>query len=224
LSNRPRAVVLSNDEPDSSYGATRLARAFEERFDTELVNPLRGFGDPLTWLERVRAGALVLSGSDRTVLSELPWMIEEEEVLRSAVAAGVPTFAVCFGHQLLAKALGSSIVTMEKRVGLFEVTPVGADRLFEGLEGGAVVPEQHTDQVAELPRGFELIATSDYCRVQAMRHESLPVYGVQFHPCYDEGVFDEDETWGDLNFEGPFEHDGARILANAVESMFASLG
>ena len=81
-----------------------------------------------------------------------------------------------------------------------------------------------SDQVVEVPGGFGLIATSDYCRVQAMQHESLPIYGVQFHPCYDEGVLEEDEAWERLGLAGPFEHDGALILGNAVRLMAHALG
>lgn len=216
MSSRRRAVVISNDEPDSSYGAHRLSLAFEESFDTELFVPLGGFGAPRVWLKRVRADVLVVSGSDRSVLTELPWMREEEAVLRAAVELGTPTLAVCFGHQLLAKAMGARIVTRKKRVGLSEVEPVGRDPVFAGVDGHALVPEQHSDQVEHVPDGFVLTATSDYCRVQAMRHEESPVYGVQFHPCYDDEVFDVDEAWIGLDVPRPLSHDGPLILANTV--------
>ncbi len=214
--------MVSNDEPDSSYGAARLAARFEARFETELVNPLEGFGDPARWIRRVGADALVLSGSDRSVLSELPWMLEEEEVLRNAVEGGVPTLAVCFGHQLLAKAFGAQIVTLPKRIGLFEVRPTVPDRMFAGLGETAVVPEQHSDQVSGLPDEFIVTATSSYCPVQAMRHRTRPVYGVQFHPCYDDGVFEADEAWMALDVPRPLSHDGGLLLGNIV-ALFAEL-
>ncbi len=223
MSSRRRAIVISNDEPDSSYGAGKLSVAFDERFETEQVNPLRGFGEPSSWLSRSRCDALVLSGSDRSVLSGLPWMLEEEEVLRSAVATGVPTLAVCFGHQLLAKALGAPLVTRPKRTGLFEIDLVGNDPVFAGIDKRALVPEQHSEQVADVPAGFRVVATSVYCPVQAMRHESLPIYGVQFHPCYDESVFDADEEWEGLDVPRPLEHDGALILRNAVRLLAEAL-
>ncbi len=222
MSRLPRTVVVSNDEPDSSYGAESLARHFGARFDTELVSPVDGFGGGSSWIRRVGADALVLSGSDRSVLSELPWMLEEEEVLRRAVEAGVPTLAVCFGHQLLAKAFGAKIGTFEKRIGLFEVRATVADRLFEGVGETAVVPEQHSDHVSSVPDGFVVAATSSYCPVQAMRHEVVPVYGVQFHPCYDDDVFDVDEAWAALDVPRPLSHDGGLILRNVV-ALFAEI-
>ena len=216
MSKLPMAVVVSNDEPDSSYGAERLAAAFGSLFETRLFDPRGGFGDPDEWLHQLGADALVLSGSDRSVLSELPWMVEEEAVLRAAVARGLPALAICFGHQLLAKALGAPIASRRKMIGLFEVETVANDPLFSGVPSPAVVPEQHSDHVTSLPEGFVLVATSDYCRVQAMRHARAPVYGLQFHPCYDDAVFDADEAWAALDIERPLRHDGGTILGNAV--------
>lgn len=220
MSSTRLAVVLSNDEPDSDYGARRLATSFGVLFRTELVNALDGFERPASWLEERGADVLVLSGSDRSVTDGSHWMLEEEEVLRAAVAGGVPTLAICFGHQLLAKAFGSEIIRRDKQIGLSEVTPVGSDEVFRGLGERIVVPQQHADQVADLPDDFELIATSDYCHVQAFRHRSSPVYGMQFHPCYDATVFDVDEVWANLGGRESFVHDGPAVLKNVV-GMFA---
>jgi GMP synthase-like glutamine amidotransferase len=212
---RPLAIVLSNDEPDSSYGARRLASAFAGRFKTEIVNPLEGLPGGRGWIARRGADALVLSGSDRSTTESTPWMIEEEEVLRAAVDLRLPTLAVCFGHQLLGKALGVTVSTREKRVGLIEIASLG-DAAFAGLGRTIVVPEQHSDQITDVPEGFEIVATSDYCRVQAMRHVSGAIYGVQFHPCYDDEVLSIDEAWATAGLVGPFRHDGAVILRNLV--------
>jgi len=216
VSRRPRAVVLSNDAPDSDYGARHLAAAFEAAFETEIVEPQGGLGDPGAWLASHRADALVLSGSERSVTDRLSWMTEEADLLVTAVALRVPTFAVCFGHQLLGQAFGAGIVRDTKRIGLHDVVPLLGDPLFAGLSGRATVPEQHQDRLDRVPDGFELVATSDYCRVQAIRHAEIPIYGVQFHPCYGDDVFDADDAWEETGLRGRFTHDGARILANAV--------
>lgn len=216
-------VVINNDHPDSDYGATHLAAAFADSFESEIVNPLEGFPHADDWVRGGAADALVLSGSDRSITEALPWMLQEEALLRSAVAARVPLLAICFGHQLLGEAFGAEIVTGEKRVGLFEVEVVRGDPAFDGVGGTATVPEQHADQLSEVPVGFDLIATSDYCAVQAMRHADAPAYGMQFHPCYGESVFGVDEAWAALpHLRGRFRHDGARILAN-VAGVFAEI-
>jgi len=213
---RPRAIVINNDDPESDYGACHLAAAMAPRFETAVVSPVGGFADGRAWVERHGADALILSGSDRSVGEDLPWMREEEELLRFAVVRGLPVLAICFGHQLLARAFGAAIVSARKRVGLFEIEPTIDDPVFEGADRRLVVPEQHADQVAEVPPGFVLLATSEYCRVQAMRHRERLVYGFQFHPCYEADVFDVDEEWGALAFSGAFVHDGSLILANVA--------
>jgi GMP synthase-like glutamine amidotransferase len=215
LSRRPRAVVINNDDPASDYGARHLAAAFEPAFETAIQSPIGGLADPRRWLDEQRADALVLSGSERSVTEDLPWMREEAELLRSAVDRGTPILAICFGHQLLARAFGGPIVTGEKHIGLFEIEPIGADPVFAGAGERLVVPQQHADQVGAVPVDFELIATSGYCPIQAIRLAGTFVYGMQFHPCYEADVFGADEEWGELGFEGPFVHDGALVLGNA---------
>lgn len=223
MSKRPRVIVINNDDPASEYGADHLAAAFAGSFDAEIVSPLGGFPDAERWTAGREAGALVLSGSDRSIKEALPWMLEEEALLRGAVEARVPVLAICFGHQLLGEAFGSRIVTSDKRIGLFEVAVVGNDPAFDGVGDMAIVPEQHSDQLSDVPDGFDLIASSDYCPVQAIRHASAPAYGMQFHPCYEESVFEADEAWESLvDLRDRFHHDGARILSN-VARIFAEL-
>jgi len=216
-------IVINNDDPASDYGARHLAGAFGGAFDAEIVSPLHGFSLTGDWVRGRAADALVLSGSDRSIKEALPWMLEEEELLRNAVDARVPVLGICFGHQLLGEAFGAGIVTREKRIGLFEVAVVGGDATFDGIGDVATVPEQHADQLAGIPEGFALIATSDYCPVQAVRHTTAPAYGMQFHPCYEESVFEADEEWEALpHLRGRFRHDGARILSN-VARVFAEV-
>ncbi|MBM3307219.1 MAG: gamma-glutamyl-gamma-aminobutyrate hydrolase family protein [Candidatus Eisenbacteria bacterium] len=224
MSRRPRLVVLSNDAPDSSYGARRLAGAFGTAFDATIVEPQGGLGAPRAWLAARGADALVLSGSERSVTARLPWMEEEGALLVEAVARRLPVLAVCFGHQLLGRAFGAEVVREAKRIGLYHIELVGGDPLFAGLGHRALVPEQHGDQLERVPHGFDLIATSDYCGVQAIRRAGLPVYGVQFHPCYGDDVFDADDAWEATGLRGRFAHDGADILANAARIFRAWIG
>ena len=52
--------------------------------------------------------ALIITGSAANVPDQEPWMVVAQEWLRVAVPTGVPTFGVCFGHQLLAQPLGAA--------------------------------------------------------------------------------------------------------------------
>jgi GMP synthase (glutamine-hydrolysing) len=215
VSIRPTLVVLSNDEPDSRYGALHLAASFQHHFDTAIVDPTRGLGEACAWLASSRADALVLSGSDRSVLDPLPWIREEQEVVREAARRGVPVLGVCFGHQLIAGAFGATIVRKPKRVGIFTVDVVRADPILGSVGSTLRAPEQHGEHVACVPDGFDVLARSAECDIEAMRHRDAPLYGVQFHPCYEGDVVDEDEAWSGFD-EARFVHDGAELLARAA--------
>jgi GMP synthase (glutamine-hydrolysing) len=56
------------------------------------------------------------------------------------------------------------------------------DDLFKGLPDTLVAWESHNDEVTELPPDFIALAHSDNCQVQAMRHKTKPLFGLQFHP------------------------------------------
>jgi GMP synthase (glutamine-hydrolysing) len=66
--------------------------------------------------------------------------------------------------------------------GFYPIRIVQADPLFDGLPDPFIVRESHTCEVKTLPPGFDLLATNDNCRVQAMKHRDRPLYGTQFHP------------------------------------------
>lgn len=85
-----------------------------------------------------------------------------------------------------------------KETGFHHIRIVKDDPLFAGFKGECVCLESHYCEVKELPRGFELLASTDECRVQAYRHTKKSLYGVQFHP---EGYTD------------PYP-DGKRVLEN----------
>lgn len=82
--------------------------------------------------------------------------------------------------------------------GFYPVTRLKTDPLFRALPKKMIMRESHRCEVKKLPKGYELIATSDTCRVEAMRHKTRPIYGTQFHP----------ET-----YEEPFLH-GRTLLEN----------
>src|SRR6266508_2312225 len=61
-------------------------------------------------------------------------------------------------------------------------TEARTERLFAGIDSPAYFFEAHSCEVKALPSEFEILASTDACRVQAMRHRMRRLYGVQFHP------------------------------------------
>ncbi len=141
----------------------------------------------LPWERLRRADAIVIGGSgDHSVTEDYPFMPWLEDVVRKAVDSRKPLFGICWGHHMLARALGGRVITdpESEEVGTFpvELTPRGGkDPLFDGLPDRFPANLVHHDCVALPPPGFHELAYSDTCRFQAMRLDGLPVYGTQFH-------------------------------------------
>ena len=56
------------------------------------------------------------------------------------------------------------------------------DDILRGLGPRTTVWASHADEVAILPEGFAHLARSEVCEIEAMRHPTKPIYGVQWHP------------------------------------------
>jgi GMP synthase (glutamine-hydrolysing) len=98
---------------------------------------------------------------------------------------GVPVLGICYGMHLMTQALGGRVEGSRKReFGRTLVTAQGRDPIWGDAAKGArqTVWMSHGDRTAQLPREFVILASSGNCPVAAMRHHSLPLYGLQFHP------------------------------------------
>ena len=95
----------------------------------------------------------------------------------------LPILGVCLGHQLLAEVYGGK-VGKGKIGGYSEVLVkiVEDDELFEGIPKQIKVWASHMDEVKKMPGEFKLLAKSDICNVESMRHKRKVIYGVQWHP------------------------------------------
>jgi GMP synthase (glutamine-hydrolysing) len=103
-----------------------------------------------------------------------------DEYLDSAV---YPILGICVGHQYLAKYFGSVVGAAEiPEYGRTKISVQNANELFENLPTEFYVWESHNDEVKKVPSSFEILASSEYCSVQAIKYLKKPFYGVQFHP------------------------------------------
>ncbi len=135
------------------------------------------------WPDVHAYAGVVVTGSSASVTERAPWMLDTERWLRDAVEAGAAVLGICFGHQLLAQALGGEVQKNPRgrEIGSVELTVAADDLLFEGLPPRFVVNATHLDTVAALPPGARSVATTAL-ESHAVLSFAPRVRGVQFHP------------------------------------------
>ncbi len=204
----------------ADYCFRRMSGYFENGYRIErLEAPLGVFpGKPLEWATRINAAGMVIGGSQYSPLDTEPWMPGLAEFLKEIAPSGIPVLGICFGLEALAVSLGGELGRRgELTVALREVRIIERDALFAGLCAVTRQPVAHEVMVKSVPEGFRITAVSDDCPVQAMRHETLPVYGVQFHPEMDRDIKIYDSDWIGLD-DASFERsEGPAVMRNFVE-------
>ena len=148
-------------------------------------------GEPLPSTAREHDGVIV-TGSQRSVTEHADWMRRTGAWLLDAAEQGVPVLGVCFGHQLLASALGASVRRSPRGRELGTVTcsltEAGrSDPLFAGVPATFDVQATHEDEVVDPPPALELLAGNAHSAVQAFR-AGRTIRAVQFHPEIDPAV------------------------------------
>ena len=96
---------------------------------------------------------------------------------------GIPVLGICYGMQLACQALGGSVKGADHReYGRAALNVTNADALLRGYPAESTVWMSHGDQVQAGAGGFVTLAETDTCPLAAVKHESRPVFGLQFHP------------------------------------------
>jgi len=93
-----------------------------------------------------------------------------------------PIFGICAGHHITGFMYGSTLLrNKEPESGDFDIELIKPDPLFNRLANTLTVKQMHNDSIT-LPKDFELLATSNTCYNQLMKHKQKPLYTCQFHP------------------------------------------
>ena len=120
------------------------------------------------------ADGWLITGSKFGAYEDHDWIPQLEVFLRDTFSQGVPIVGVCFGHQILAQALGGKV---EKFAGGWAVGPAE----YESQQGIDRIMAWHQDQVVELPKGAEVLSSSEFCQY-AMLGYGDNALTIQPHP------------------------------------------
>ena len=132
------------------------------------------------------ADGVVVLGSRASVHDEYPWLGALGDWLDPILRGdeSVPVLGICFGHQLIAHRAGGLVGYLHpdrrQELGVRETTFEGS-RLAPGTFRMKVVVS-HGECVERVPAGFRAVARRDGVPIDALEHEQLPVFSVQFHP------------------------------------------
>ena len=127
-----------------------------------------------------RFDGIIISGSPLTLTNE-----NKEAYLKLFPFIGEiesPILWICFGHQMIGHVMGTKYCIGDMIKWDNEIHIINKkEPLFAGIKTGSLFRESHEQHIM-LPPDFILLADSDNCRNEAMKHKSKPIYWVQFHP------------------------------------------
>lgn len=126
-------------------------------------------------------------------------MPEVSAVIKKCVEKNIPLLGICLGHQAIGHYFGGDIVRLSTPVhGQAHLIEHKAEGLFTDLVSPSIFARYHSLVVDRVPNNFIADAESDGA-IMALRHEALPIYGLQFHP------------------ESYLSKDGVKILENFLK-------
>ncbi len=120
----------------------------------------------------------LITGSKHGAYDDLPFIAPLEDFIRRACAKAVPMVGICFGHQIIAQALGGRVVKFD------EGWAVGATE-YQWLGEPVTLNAWHQDQVIEKPLRAERVASSAFCENAALLYPGR-AFTVQAHPEFDQ--------------------------------------
>lgn len=145
--------------------------------------------------DKITAEELLEMNPDKLVISPGPKTPNEAgnclDIIKK-VDGKIPTLGVCLGHQSIGQSYGGNVIhAKELYHGKSSTIKLKKDPLFEGVSEEIEVARYHSLVVEyeTVPECFEVLALTDDEEIMAMKHKTLPIYGLQFHP---ESILTED--------------------------------
>jgi anthranilate synthase component 2 len=162
-----------------------------DSFTWNLVHYLQELGTAVEVVrnDAIGVGQALSSGADAFLISPGPCTPNEAGISLDLVAAcareGRPLLGVCLGHQSIGQSFGGTVARARQLMhGKTSLVSHDGTGLFEGLPSPFTATRYHSLIVEEgdLPADLIVNARSEDGTIMGLRHETLPIHGVQFHP------------------------------------------
>ena len=190
-----REIVAHFDDPEVFLWSPHTSERTEYGFGTVVSGP-------------VDCDYIAITGSRRNVSSWEAWMDDVAELIRTAK---VPIIGICFGHQIIAAALGGRVERAKE--GSHFVSTVN-------YTDGSVVNAVFTHQDHVVDAGeLEVIGSADHCTIAACQHPTRPIRTVQYHPEATSRILSEALRLGDMTREESEVFDMSKQLINVKDSL-----
>jgi len=130
----------------------------------------------------------LISGSRYGVYDELEWMFPLQDFIRELAQARVPLIGVCFGHQIIAEALGGKVVKSDRGWGVgvqrYRIDQAHAWMRDQSTSIGLYA--YHQDQIVTCPQSAAVFSSSEFCPYAGLSYGDS-IISVQAHPEFEEG-------------------------------------
>ena len=160
-----------------------------DSFTYNLSHLVKELGAEVSVVRNDRFSIGEIEAFDKIILSPGPGIPSEAGLLTEVIrryAGRKPMLGVCLGHQAIGEVFGGRLENLSE---VFHgvATPchiIARDPLFEGLKADIEVGRYHSWVVSreQFPDCLEVTAVSDEGQVMALRHRTMEIHGIQFHP------------------------------------------
>ncbi|KAK5991404.1 Putative glutamine amidotransferase-like protein C13C5.04 [Cladobotryum mycophilum] len=219
-----RLAILETDTPQP--------KALERNVSNVLsISAYDVVNDPESYPALQDVDAVLITGSKATAFHDDPWIVKLVEYTKRAIDSGVKVVGICFGHQIVGRAMGAKLGTGDKgwEIAVTEVdlTPKGKE-IFQ-LEKMRI-HQMHRDVVFNFPKDAVSLGYNALCRIHSMYSPGKYIT-VQGHPEFTEEIMTEilfnrhtsgvfsDDMYADAMKRSPVPHDGVAIARAFIKFM-----